>query len=321
MDDRLTFNRSFSLVRRHWRVFLLVGVAGCVLSAVFSGPRFIKPRYRSQAVVYPVNISTYSVETTTDQFLQLMESNSIRDSVVRKFGLAAHYGLDTTEAEGRAILHYIWKERVSIEKTRYESVDLQVTDEDPVMARDMVLEVLHQANVLARSIQRQNSAELMNVIRLDLVRTKQKMDSVEARLDELRQTNGLLDYPVQAEELTKGYMKAIAGNAGKAQKEEIAGMLKALEEHGGEFQRLSILNAQLVDDYSKKLAQERQVQLDLQKKLTYSDTVVHPEVPDKKVYPIRWLIVLASTFTTLLLCYILMFLRDQQTVPAARERN
>lgn len=320
MDDRLTFNRSISLVKRNWRLFLIVGVAGCVLSALLSGPGFIKPRYRSQAVVYPVNISTYSVETTTDQLLQLMESNSIRDSVVRKFGLAAHYGLDTTRPKERATLLYLWKERVSIEKTRYESVDLQVTDEDPVMARNLVLEVLHQTNLFARSIQRQNSLELLKVIQLDLAHTKAKLDSVEVRMDQLRQADGLLDYTVQAEELTKGYMRALAGNAGKGQKDEIAHMLKSLEEHGGEFQRLSVISGQLASDYAKKLAQELQVQLDLSKELTYSDTVVSPEVPDKKVYPIRWLIVLVSTFTVLLLCYVLLFLRGQ-AVPTSLEKS
>lgn len=319
MDEPMNFNRSLSAVGRHWRLFLGVGLAAVVLSAVFSGPRFLKPRYRSQAVVYPVNISTYSIESTTDQLVQLMASNSIRDSVVRKFGLVEHYGLDTATAEGRSILHYLWQERVSIEKTRFESVDLEVTDENPVLARDMVLEVLHQTNLLARGIQRHNSGELLAVIQLDLARTRQKMDSVELRMNQLRQAYGLLDYEVQAKEVTKGYMKALTGHAGKAQVDEITGRLKALEDHGGEFLRLTALNTLLLEEYGKKLGQQRQVQLDLTKELTYSNVVVRPEVPDKKVFPVRWLVVLISTIAALLLCYVLVFLRDQRRPGTQRD--
>ncbi len=313
MDEPLNFNRTFSVAGRHWRLFLAVGAGAVVLSAIFSGPRFLKPRYRSQAVVYPVNISTYSIESTTDQLVQLMASNSIRDSVVHKFGLVKHYGLDTSTAEGRSILQYLWQERVSIEKTRFESVDLEVTDEDPVLARDMVLEVLHQTNLLARSIQRHNSGELLQVVDMDLARTRQKLDSVEKRMDQLRTQDGLLDYEIQTKEVTRGYFAA-----GGARQNEIAGRLKALEDHGGEFLRLSTLNEQILEEYAKKLAQQRQVQLDLNKELTYSNLVVRPEVPDKKIFPVRWLVVLISTVAALLLCYVLVFLRDQQRTGAQR---
>ncbi len=140
MDDRMTFTRSYSVVSRHWRLFVGVGLAAFVLSAVFSGPTFIKPRYRSQAVVYPVNLNSYSIESRADQLLQLLESNSIRDSIIHRFDLLAHYRMDTVGQGGQASLYNMYKERVTIEKTRYESVEINVVDEDPVMARDMVEE-------------------------------------------------------------------------------------------------------------------------------------------------------------------------------------
>lgn len=67
----------------------------------------------------------------------------------------------------------------------------------------------------------------------------------------------------------------------------------------------------LIDEFGRKQAEERQALMDVSKELTYTNMVVYPEVSDKKVYPVRWLIVLASTAMALLLCYILIFLRDQ----------
>ncbi|MFZ1618874.1 MAG: hypothetical protein WAT41_16120 [Flavobacteriales bacterium] len=311
MAGRLHFDRTGSLLGRHWRTFLWVGVAGAVLSAIFSGPSFIPPRYRSQAVVYPVNLNSYSIETRADQLLQLLASNSIRDSVIARFGLAARYKVDTASAEGRAALRDMWNERVSIEKTRYESVDLEVTDEDPVAARDMVVEVLHQADLLARRLQRANTAELLTISSNTMAATGSQLDSVEARMNELRASNGLLDYDAQAKELTKGYVRAITDRGSAAQREEIRGMLKALEEKGGEFGRLAELTKVLQKQYGKQQAVVQQQTMDMGKVLSYTDVVVKPEVPDKKIYPVRWVLVLAGTLAALLLCYVLLMLRDR----------
>lgn len=311
MADRLEFDRTNRVLGRHWRTLLIVGVVGAVLAAIFSGPTFIAPRYRSQAVVYPVNLNSYSIETRADQLLQLLASNSIRDSVINRFGLAALYKVDTTTAEGRAALYDIWNERVSIEKTRYESVDLEVTDENPVTARDMVLEVLHQTDLLARRLQRANSKELLTISENMLRETGRQLDSVEARMNALRATNGLLDYETQAKELTKGYMRAITDRGSSAQKEEIRGMLKSLEEKGGEFGRLAQLSKVLQRQYGNQQAVVQQQTMDLAKVLTYTDVVVKPEVPNKKIYPVRWLLVLVGTITAMLLCYVLLMFRER----------
>lgn len=320
MHEPLHFKPTWALMLRHWRLLAVVAAVAAGASAILSGPAFIKPRYRSQAVVYPVNLNSYSIETRADQLLQLLESNSIRDSLIARFGLAAHYGIDTAAPEGHAALYGLFRERVMITKTRFESVDLQVTDEDPVLARDMALEVLRQADLLARRLQRHTSAELLDVFRLGTANTQRRMDSVETRLDTLRQAHGLLDYTAQTEEWSKGYARALTANAGQA-RQEMKERLKALEVHGGEFLRLSLLNDLLVQEYGLLQQKERQALVDVNKELTYTNVVVYPEVADKKIYPVRWLVVVVSVAAALVLCYVLLFLRGQQvgsTQPASR---
>src|SRR5690606_42151105 len=101
--------------------------------------------------------------------------------------------MDPTRRRDRNALYHMYSERVKIEKTRYESVDIRVTDEDPVLAQDMVVEVLHQTDLLARRLQRANSKELLKIIRDGLASTQARMDSVENRLNQLRQSSGLLE--------------------------------------------------------------------------------------------------------------------------------
>lgn len=309
MNEPLTFRRELDLVLKRWRLFAIVGGLAVLLSVVLTGPRFIAPLFRSQAVVYPMHISTYSIETTSDQLLQILLSNNIRDSVIKEFKLVEHYNVDTTRRGGRTLMTKIYDERVSMKKTRYESVDIQVVDEDPKRAQGMVLAIIHQANVLARDLQRIQSRELSDVIALDLGNIEHDMDSIDARMNELRRNEGILDYKAQAKEYSRGYMAALSG-PGRSAGAELGKQMEALEQYGGEFLRLSRLMKGLHKDYVLKLGQKRQVELDLAKKLSYSNVVVYPEVADKKIYPIRWLVVLIATSAALLFTYILLALRE-----------
>ena len=74
--DDLAFRGPLNVISEHWKTIASIGLFALIISAIFSGPTFIKPRYRSTATVYPVNLNSYSIETRTDQLLQLLESNS-----------------------------------------------------------------------------------------------------------------------------------------------------------------------------------------------------------------------------------------------------
>ncbi|MFN8350928.1 MAG: hypothetical protein U0U25_05635 [Flavobacteriales bacterium] len=311
MDERLSFGEFLGVFRRHPRLFIGAAIAAVVLSAGLSHPAIIKPRYRSMAIVYPVNLNSYSIETRSDQLLQLFESNSVRDSVIAKYRLAEHWRVDTAAPTGRFILYNLYRERVEIGKTRYESVQLEVTDEDPVMARDMVVTILDQVNLLARRLQREKSAEVLAIAERELAIEQRKMDSVETRLAALRRETGLLNYDAQTEEVTRGYLRMQSGGASAAARDEARALLKALGEKGGEFRQLTDLGNIFRGNYAARLNELEKVRTDLSKELTYTNVVVYPEVPDKKVYPVRWLIVLVSTASTLFLCFLLALWRER----------
>lgn len=309
MADRLSFGDLFGVLRRHWLSFAVVGVAAVLLAWIFSGTTFIKPRFRSTATVYPVNLTSYSEESRTDQLLQLLESNSIRDSLIARFHLAERYHVDTTAKGWRFVLFNLVKERIDISKTRYESVQIEVEDEDATTARDMVQAMLDQTDRLARRLQREKSQELLVIARGNLDRAQHKLDSVERRLDTLR-AGGLLNYDGQTKELVKGYVKMLTSGASNAQKDEVRGMMRTMEEKGGEFRLLMELSNIFRADYSKYLSDYEQLQVDVSKMLTYTNTVIHPEVADHKIFPVRWLIVAVSLVSALFLCFLFYAYND-----------
>ncbi len=312
MSAELDFSTFLSVVRRHWRLFLSVAVLAVVLSAILSGPTFMPPRFKSTATVYPVNLNSYSIETRTDQLLQLLESNSIRDSLIKEFDLAQAYEIDTTANGGYFALYNEFNDRVEITKTRFESVQIEIVDEDPRKARDMVNAMLKQVNLLARRLQREKSYEVLAIAERALGHERHKLDSVESRLNNLRQEKGLLSYEAQVKELTKGYVKLLSSGGSQSQRDALQAMIKGLEERGGEFRELTELSNLFRANYDRLLTEYEKVVNDVTKELTYTNTVVYPEVSDKKVYPVRWLIVSTTTLSALFLCFVLLVWRDHR---------
>ena len=312
MDERLSFQRFFDTIARHWKLFAGVALAAVVVSAVLSSSMFIKPRYRSSAIVYPVNLSSYSIESTSDQLLQLLESNSIRDSLIRIHQLAEHYDIDVSAAPGQFYLFNEYRDHVTISKTRYESVQIEIEDEDPAIAQAMVRDLLDQGDQLARRLQREKSDEVLRITRREMDIARGKLDSVEARLDTLRRSTGLLNYQAQTEEVTRGYMRLL-GSGSAAGKEEARKLLAALGERGGEFHTLTELANSYRNLYIEKQAAYEKTVTDMSKELTYTNTVVYPELPDKKVYPVRGVIVLVIVASACFLCLVLLMLRERRT--------
>lgn len=313
MAAELNFTTFLSVFRRNARLFVAVGAVAAIASAILSGPAFMPPRFKSTATVYPVNLNSYSIETRTDQLLQLLESNSIRDSLIKAFNLPAKYEIDTVASGGYFALYNEFNDRVEISKTRYESVLIEVVDEDPRAARDMVLAMLEQVNLLARRLQREKSYEVLAIAERALGHERAKLDSVERRLNALRQEEGLLSYESQVKELTKGYVRMLSGGSSQAQRDAVLSMIRRLEEKGGEFRELTELSNLFRSNYDRLLTEYEKVVNDVTKELTYTNVVVYPEVSDKKVYPVRWLIVSTATLSALFLCFVLLVWRDHRS--------
>lgn len=308
MSVERPFERYFQLVRERWKTLAIVAVVAVAAGMLFSGPTFIRPRFVSRAVVYPVNLTSYSVETRTDQLLQLLESNSIRDSLIARFDLNKHYDIPAGTPGSRFLLYNEFNDRVTIGKTRYESVEIEVVDESPDTAQAIVLGMLDQVNLLARRLQREKSEEVLLIAQRSLLHERQKLDSVEAKLKDLRQKTGLLAYESQTAELTKGYMRMLTRGGGDRAKVE--DMMGKLQETGGEFRELTELSNMFRSNYDRLLSEYERAVNDVTKELTYVNVVVHPEVPDKKIYPIRWLIVLIVTASAMFLAFVLLLIRQ-----------
>lgn len=300
-------NSYFIKLIMKWKFhFMVITVAAIGVSAIFSSEFFIKPRYKSFAIVYPSNIIPYSSETPSEQLLQLLESSDIRNAVVNKFKLAAHYDIDTTSKSGLFDLITAYQSNVEVRRTQFNSIEIKVFDTDAQIACDMVVEIINALNLKARSLQREKTKEVLEIVSNQLLVKKKQVDSVNSILQELRVKYQLLDYEVQVKEVTKSYLKALSSGTRKENLKDIDALMRNLEEKGGEYYQMKETFDILLESYNTSKLEYDKVLSDLNKILTYSNIVSKPYPADKKSYPIRWVIVVVSVVSTNLLLLLIL---------------
>ncbi len=292
-----------------WRYHLLtIIIITVVLSVIFSGPRFITPLYESHAIAYPANIDSYSDESETEQMLQILNSQDIIDSMVAKFDLARHYDINPKYKYFKAVLYDTYHEHVSIGKTPYESVRIEVKDRNPDTASMMVSEILKFYDKKIARLHKTKSREVINMYERQLAKKRSGLDSLKMELYRLGTEEGLLEYESQSQEIMKGYLGTIeGGNSSRINKKEVERLKKNMEKGSGRL-------IELVQMIEFEAASYVEVKLDYEMAqrfyyadLTYSNIVSYPYPADKKAYPIRWLIVAVSSLAVFVMSLLIIF--------------
>ncbi len=291
-----------------WKTTLAVVIGlAIVFSFIFSSPFFIKPKYKSTAVIYPSNLMPYSQESPTEQMLQLFQSDSIFNHVADHFKLTEHYGLDSTKPTIYNDLLGIYNDNVSIRKTEYEAVKIEVLDTKPEIACNIINEMINCFNAYTLKLNKSKSLELVAIFKDQIQKKQSQIDSINTSLKELAVRFEIIDYTSQSRELSKEYYRTIAsGNEKKIN--ALTNALRNLEERGGKYHELQQHLKQSTLEYASLLTKYNTVVNDSEKFLTYTNVVVKPFPSGKKSYPVRWLIVTIASFAALLFSLIVIMI-------------
>ncbi len=316
MDKLFNSAHLIDLIAR-WRFHLLaIIVVSAILAAIFSGPTFITPLYKSHAVAYPANVEPYSDESETEQMLQILGSQDIVDSVINKFDLAKHYKINPEYKHFRTALYDTYHERVSISKTPYESVQVEVSDRSPDTAALMVTAILDFYDRKISQLHKSKSLEVIGMYSIQLENKRNVLDSLKLILYKLGTEEGLIEYGYQSQELMRGYLGTIDGNQSKINSKEVERLLKNMEKGSGKL----IEVVQMIQDEARTYVD---VKLDYEmamrfytSNLTYSNIITYPYPSDKKSYPIRWLIVaIVSLASFVMALMIIFFIENKKKQP------
>ncbi len=307
MDKYFDSTNMLNVVAK-WKYHLLIIVGiTALLAGIFSGPRFITPLFKSYAILYPANVEPYSEESETEQMLQIMMSQDIIDSMIKKFDLAKHYEINPGYKYFRTVLLAEYHEKVSITKTPYEGVEVVVKDRSPDTAKLMVDAIIDFYNKKVDWLHKEKWREVADMYSRQLARKRHDIDSLKNIMFELGTQYGIFDYEYQGKEITRAYLNALLSNPSKAKNKELKKMLTGMEQHSGQLVEVTnMIENEAINYVTVKQDYEMAVRF-IDSKLTYSNIVTYPFVPDKKTYPIRWLIVVISSLAVFTLALFIIF--------------
>ena len=315
MNNFFDNQRILNLIWKRKIHFILVGIIAVVLSAIFSGPAFITPKFKSTARIYPVNTYVFSDESETEQMLEVVNSNDIKLKMFDVFELDKVYKINRQDPHYLTYMLDEYGSNVSASKTEFETVEIRVLDHDPQRAAIMCDSIIHFYNKKMRQMHRIKEKEMVDILSRGLEKKYKELDSVIVKLNDVRKDYGILNYETQVPEITRGYMNALAAGRGSASDtKKIQDLYHNISKEGSKSLWLESRLDYLINSIDTLTTQHDFYLAEFEKDITYSHVVEYPVPSDKKSYPVRWLIVAMSAISAVFLALLVFLVFDYRKV-------
>lgn len=328
-QDRVFDSSNLVVYIYKWRKpLIIVTLVAAVLAGIFSGPNFIKPKYKSTVTVFPTttnslskallpqqfstrgqDIMEFGEEEQAEQLLQILNSDEIRDKIITKYNLVKHYHIDTNSAFVKTELYKNYSSNIEFRRTEFMSVEINVLDTDPDTAAMIANDISSLLDEVKNRIQKDRAQKGLNIIEREFLALKNEVKSYEDSLTQLRY-KGVHDYETQSAVFNEQLATAIIENgANSSAVKAIEEKLDTLAKYGGTYVSLRDELQFLKEELIKLKTKYDQAKVDVQETMPASFKVNSAYPAEKKSYPTRWLIVALSAigaFTITLITILIM---------------
>jgi len=305
------FNLLAYLIRK-FKVLAAVTVLTVIATVILTGPSFLKPMYKSTALIYPANLVGFSEESLTEQMLQIINSKDIKDSVIAKFDLGNRYEIDKESEIYQSSLLGLYNKNISVKKAKFESLEISVLDQHPDTAKLIADAILDEYNKKVRHMHLLKYHEAFILAEKQLNEKRNYLDSLKVRYNALAKDYALFDFDKQVYEIVRGELGTIDGNGAVLNRADIQKMKELMKQKGPELLEITTL-------YRNELFAFANFKTDVYDKakyniertnLTYYHIITPAFAADKKSYPTRWLIVLVSAASIALFTLLIIAIFD-----------
>ena len=317
----------FDLVLFLWaRRKLIIGVTLFGLVAGVAAAFIITPLYQSEVILFPAITNSVSKallteqstgrddilalgdEEDSEQLLQMLHSDIVRDRVAQRFNLLAVYRIDPESKHRNSELREAYKDHIKFEHTKFSSVRVEVNDPDPQRAADIANFIADQVDSVWKDMANERAEKGLAMVRAKVEQLETDIAAWEDSMRVLREL-GVHDYHTQTERYNE-YMGAAIVKGDQRAVKEFEERFKVLAQYGGtyvtlqdrlfnETKRLSIMRMKL-----------EQAQADFESDLPHKFVVNRAQPADKKSYPVRWLVVAMSGISAFLLALLLIVAQE-----------
>ncbi|HOY38978.1 MAG: hypothetical protein KBB11_01625 [Bacteroidales bacterium] len=325
-DTRNLFN--FILAKKK-PLTVIVGSA-LIVSLILS---FLVPvKYKSSVILYPASpgsvsqsllsesfaekeLLKFGEQEEVEQMMQILQSSAIRDRIIQKYDLFKHYNIDKAGKYPNTSLYRQYQRNVKVVRTEYMSVRVDVYDENPKMAAAIANDIAALYDSTVNIMQKERTLKAFLLVEQEYNLVKEKIQRIQDTIRTLHE-KGVFDFESQSEVFNDQLALALAqGNQRGVQ--EIEKRLDILAEYGSQYTNLRDQLQEEIKNLAKIESKYAEAKVDLHQDLPHKYVVSKGEVPEKKAYPIRWAIVVVSTFAAFFFALIILLFLD----PIKKKKN
>lgn len=298
-ETERTTSETLVLIFKWRKLIAGISLLSFVLALIFTSAGFMPPIYKSEAVIYPP--ATYSTKVLAefdlrlgsdkdiDEHIQMLKSGILRDSIIRKFELMKHYEIDSSSSSKLTELYSKYEENIKIDRTRYNSILIQVYDTDPKIAAAIANAMVETGDEVKEFIIKQNLRNAYSSVKKEFF---DKAKEINQLREELKTKSEILIAEPEGIGSSTGFLSNAQADISRALEKNgnvglTAELLYTLKDHVSQLDQLR---------ESLKLASAK-----MNNKITSSYIVTPPSVPDRKSKPDRALIILAVLVASMLI--------------------
>lgn len=286
-------------------VLSIVGIVAAVASMVIS--LTITPMFSSSVIMFPTssasvargllaqnysgNQSVYGFgeEDQAEQLLQVLHSEPIRTRIIEKYNLMEHYDIDEDAKYPLTELYEQFRSNINFRLTEYQSVEIAVMDSDPEISAAIANDISDLVDTVYNSMKKKRA-----ITALELV--KDEYGLAENRLVTMQDSLSMLSSNISQNVKTSG--------------EPSNTLIKAFAEHGVSYMSMMHQMRNEVGMVINLRYRLNEAKLEAQQNLPHKFVVERAVPPEKKAYPNKSLIVIVSTFASLLFALIVLIVID-----------
>lgn len=282
-------------------VGLIAGVASIIISLL------ITPMFQSSVIMFPTsnasiskdllsrnysgrqNVHGFGEEQQAEQLLQVLNSEPIRARIIEKYDLMEHYEVDESEKYPLTLLYEMYNSNINFRLTEFMSVEISVMDHDPEYAANIANDISDLVDTVFNSMKKERAREAFRLVEREYL-------EAEGKLAQVRDSMELLNAQLSGTMNRSGNPTDI--------------LLRAISENGVLY--LAMMNrvryeTALLTDLSLKYKEAR---LEVEQNLPHKFVVEQAYPSEKKAYPKKSLLVVVSTFASLLFALIVLIIID-----------
>jgi capsular polysaccharide biosynthesis protein len=306
---------------------IIVGILAVIISGIAAF--MIKPKFKSTVIVFPTSdasisksilntqyytskggdIMNFGSEQEADQLLQVLNSKDMKDLINNKYNLMKHYGLDSLKTKYAITKYYDWFDaNFSFRRTEYVSIVIEVLDTDPILAAAMANSAAAFADTIIDRMLKSRARKSFEIAKREYFQLDSIILAQEDSVNKLRML-GALNYEDQSLYLWKQYYKALLkGRTDIAN--AIDNKLKTIRKYAkniGILQNTITYERLQVGSLYYKYTEAK---VELEQKLPHKYIIESARVSEKKAYPKRMIIILASSISAIFFAFVLMLILD-----------